>query len=90
MQYAVSWWEGENKQHRVLKDEETAQKMYKETKTRSVTLPRVSLEPVRIMPLIVFEKMNTLVQTGDSMWQGRCKHSPYKRLCTVCVGEAIL
>jgi hypothetical protein len=90
MQYVVSWWEGVLKRHTILKDKDAAEKKRLDMKERSASLPLVSLEPVRMMPRVVFEKMDELVKTKSDTWKRRCKHAPFRRLCVVCVGEEVL
>ena len=88
MEYIVSYWTGEKKQHGICKDKETAEEKRMSIKARSAALPDVSLEPVRIMPLGVFQKMNELLRIN--IWNGTCRHSTLKRLCITCVGEEAL
>ena len=90
MEYVVSWWNGETKQHTVCVDKETAEAKQTMIKARSAAQVNVSLEPVRMMPLVVFEKMEELLRTTFGVWMGRCKHSAYKRLCITCVGMDVL
>ena len=90
MEYVVSYWTGEKKQHVVCKDKETAEEKRMSVKARSAALPDVSLEPIRMMPLVVFEKMQELLRIKSDVWVGRCKHSAYKRLCITCVGIEVL
>ena len=89
MQYVISWWDGDTKQHTVCKDREIAEEKRAAIKARSVANVQRSFEPVRVMPLNVFKKMNELVRISSSAWTKRCKHGPFRRLCITCVGESI-
>lgn len=90
MEYIVSWWSDETKQHIVCKDKETVEEKRRVIQVRSAASQRVSLEPIRVMPLVVFKKMEELRKTTPSSWLGRCRHSAYKRLCITCVGIEVL
>lgn len=87
MEYVVSWWVGDTKQHRVCKDKETAEERRTAIKAQSAAHLYASLEPVRVMPRGVFQKMQELLRAN--VWNTRCAHSAYKRLCVTCVGKAV-
>ena len=87
MEYVVGWWAGETQRHTVCKDRETAEERRTALKAQSAAHLYVSLEPVRMMPRGVFHKMQEMLRAN--VWNGRCAHSTYKRLCVTCVGKEV-
>ena len=87
MQHIVTWWEGELRRSRVYATEESAEVRKSQLKTQSAALSRVSLEPVRVMPQVVFDKMQQLAKVHDDVIT--CKHGCLRRLCTPCLARIV-
>lgn len=88
MAWIVMWWEGETRKHAAPVDsEEVANTQAQKLRARSDALGGASLQPIRVLPQAVWERMCKFDTAINREME--CLHHVTARLCLPCVAGLV-